>query len=191
MDFSRAMDNIRTMDPTSDRMQEAARARREDRLADAHRLYGEAVEAARRDSGPASLIQALKGLAQAERDLRRPEAALPLYEEALAISRVEGDALTIAHTVRHVGDLHRKAGRPEAAERCYLEALEIYRGATTVPALDLANAVRPLAILRDDAGDRIEARRLWSEAKALYAAAGVREGVEECSRRLARLDTKL
>jgi tetratricopeptide (TPR) repeat protein len=175
------------MDPASDRMREAARARREDRLADAHRLYGEAVEAARRDGGPAALIQALKGLAQIERDLGRPEAALPLYEEALAIGRLEGDALTIAHTVRHVGDLHRKAGRPEAAERCYLEALEIYGGSTTVPALDLANAIRPLAILRDEAGDRAEARRLWEEAKTLYAASGVREGVEECSRRLARL----
>ncbi|MDQ6893325.1 MAG: tetratricopeptide repeat protein [Acidobacteriota bacterium] len=182
------------MDTASDRLTQAASARREDRLADAHRLYGEAVEAARGGRGEgdgAVLIQALTGLAQIERDFGRCEAALPLYEEALAISRLEGDALTIAHTVRHVGDLHREAGRPEPAERCYLEALEIYRGSTTVPALDLANAIRPLAILRDDAGDRVEARRLWNEARALYAASGVREAVEECSRRLARLDSGL
>jgi tetratricopeptide (TPR) repeat protein len=175
------------MEPIADRMHEAARARREGRLEDARRLYGDALEEARRD-GPASrVIQALKGLGQIERDLRRPGAALPLYEEALAICRVEGNALATAHTVRHVGDLHREAGRTETAERCYLEALEIYRASKETAAIDLANAIRPLALLRDAAGARDEAKSLWEEARGLYAAAGVQEGVDECSRRLRHL----
>ncbi len=55
------------------------------------------------------------------------------------------------------------------------------------PSLDLANAIRPLAILKDDAGEVEDAKRLWEEARDLYAAADVREGVAESVARLARL----
>jgi hypothetical protein len=54
--------------------------------------------------------------------------------------------------------------------------------------LDLANAIRPLAILKETTGDAAAARRLWEEARDLYAAAGIAAGVTECTARLARLD---
>jgi hypothetical protein len=38
--------------------------------------------------------------------------------------------------------------------------------------------------LKDARGDTEASRRLWEEARALYLAVGVREGVEECSARL-------
>jgi hypothetical protein len=54
--------------------------------------------------------------------------------------------------------------------------------------LDLANAIRGFAILCGDAGRTEEARQLWMEARDLYAAVGVKEGVRESSRWLAHLE---
>jgi len=171
-------------------MTEANRARLEDRSADAHRDYASAVALCRQSGNRRELIRALKGLGQIERDLDRGSAALPLYGEAVAICREHGDALLLAHTVRHVGDIHRDAGEAGLAEPCYDEALSIYRKHQQTEPLDLANAIRPLAILKDDAGAIEEAKRLWAEARDLYAAANVREGVAESSRRLARLEDR-
>ncbi len=168
-------------------VRQADRARRENRLADAHRNLVEAVALCRQAGVQRELMQALKGLGQIERDLGRGDAARPLYEEAVAICRGEGDPLTLAHTVRHLGDIHHEAGRVELAEPCYHEALALYRSQERPPPLDVANAIRPLAILKEDAGEVEEARRLWEEARDLYAAVNVREGVTESSARLARL----
>jgi len=169
-------------------MSEANRARLEDRPEDAHRDYATAVALCRQSGARRELIQALKGLGQIERDMDRGDAALRLYEEAVALCREEDDPLMLAHSVRHVGDIHRDAGRAELAEACYLEALAIYRNNEHTDTLDLANAVRPLAILKDAAGEVAEARRLWAEARDLYAAANVQQGALESSRRLKRLE---
>ncbi len=99
--------------------------------------------------------------------------------------REEQDALLLAHTVRHLGDLHRSAGAPPEAERCYAEARSLYRAATAPPPLDLANALRPAALLKEAQGDAASARTLWAEALRLYEAAGASQAVEECRRRLA------
>ncbi len=123
-------------------------------------------------------------LGQIERDEDRAENALPYYQEAVSLCRDERDSLRLAHTVRHLADLHRGAGRLELAASCYDEALALYRAHEHTAPLDLANAIRGFALLQDARGDSEEGRRLWKEARALYLAAGVREGVEECSARL-------
>jgi tetratricopeptide (TPR) repeat protein len=111
-----------------------------------------------------------------------------LYEEAVSLCRGQSDALRLAHTVRHLGDLHQDAGRLGLAEPCYEEALALYRGSGhTPPPLDLANAIRPLAILRERAGNVVEAAGLWREARDLYLAVNVRAGVAECSNHLNQL----
>jgi tetratricopeptide (TPR) repeat protein len=168
-------------------VQRAARARREQRLADAHGDLLEALGICRQAGMRHDLVVVLKGLGQIERDLGHGDMALPFYEEAVAICREEGDALMLAHTVRHTGDIHRHAGRVHLAEACYDEALALYRGHEKPPPLDLANAIRPLAILKQDTGESEQARRLWEEAKDLYATANVPEGVAECATRLAQL----
>jgi tetratricopeptide (TPR) repeat protein len=162
-------------------------ARLDERPDDARRDFAAAVDLCRRSGARRELIQALKGLGQIERDQGRGAAALALYEEAVVICRAEGDHPQLAHTVRHVGDIHREAGRAGLAEPCYLEALEIYRSNARTEPLDLANAIRPLAILKDDAGEVEEAIRLWVEARDLYAAAEVEAGINESSRRVDRL----
>jgi tetratricopeptide (TPR) repeat protein len=135
----------------------------------------------------ANLAHALTGLAQIERDLGNTNAALRLYEEADPIYRAENDLLRLAHTVRHVADIHQDMGQLDLAEPHYHEALNIYRSHKETPPLDLANAVRGLALLKSESGNTEEARRLWQEARDLYAAVNVEAGVKESTRRLAML----
>jgi len=134
-------------------------------------------------------VQALRALSDVERDLGRDDEALKLYEEAVAVCRDVGDPFLLAHTIRHLGQLHHDAARAEDAERCYRETLELYRDHEGAPPLDVANAVRPLAILREEAGESEAAMRLWEEALDLYEACDVQAGVDECSERLARLNS--
>ena len=157
---------------------------------DARRLYAEAVERCRHAGMRRELIRALKALGQIERDLDSRAAALALYEEAVALCRKEGDALMLAHTVRHVGDIYQEGGRDDLAEPCYDEALSIYRRDNETLPLDLANTIRPFALLKENAGEVEEAKRLWAEARDLYAVANVAQGVAESSRRLARLESQ-
>ncbi len=98
-------------DTVASLVRRAAHARRENRVADAHRDLIEAVALGRQAGVLRELVQALKGLGQIERDLGRGAAARPLYEEAVDLSREEGDPLVLAHTVRHLGDIHQDAGR--------------------------------------------------------------------------------
>lgn len=163
------------------------RARRAGQLSAAHRHFCDAVAASRRRKSVSALVRALKGLGQIERDLGRGDAALPLYEEAVEICRLKGDALQLAHTIRHLGDIHHDAGRVALAEPCYEEALTIYRSHGNAAPLDLANALRPFAILQETLGRPQQAILLWSEARALYATLNLREGVAESSEHLGRL----
>jgi tetratricopeptide (TPR) repeat protein len=165
-------------------LEAAQLARKEHRLADAHRDLVEAVSLCRQAGEQRTLVRALKALGQIERDLGQGDAARPLYEEAVSICREEGDPLLLAHTIRHLGDIHQDAGRLTEAEPCYHEALALYRSRQANP-LDLANAIRPLALLKEATGKREEARPLWEEARELYVAVNVRAGVAECSARLA------
>jgi len=179
------------MSDTSDQLiQQARQARRQGHLADAKRDLLEAVETCLRSGSRVELARALKDLGQIECDLDNYDAALQHYEEALALYRAEGDVLKIAHTVRHVGDIHRYEGRLTQAEKCYHEALNLYRNDPRTPLLDLANAIRPLAILKFDTGATDEARSLWEETRKLYTAVNVEAGVAESSRRLRLLAQK-
>ena len=62
-----------------------------------------------------------------------------------------GDPLLLAHTLRHLGDLHHDDGRDDLAEPLYDEALALYR-ASNAPPLDLANAIRSLAVINRHRG---------------------------------------
>ena len=168
-------------------MREATRLRFEN-PGEAQQLYREAVQRSRKRGSRRTLIRALKGLGQIARDLRTNDLALHLYEEAVTLCRAEDDQLLLAHTVRHLGDIHSDMRRDDLAELCYAEARAIYRGHTETSVLDLANAVRPYALLKENAGQVDEAKRLWAEARDLYAAANVAEGVKGCSRHLSLLE---
>ena len=91
------------------------------------------------------------------------------------------------HAVRHLADGYRSTGRLAEAEACYDEALALYAAADEPPALDYANALRPMAILKESLGETDEARDLWQQAKSLYATVPIAAGVAECEEHLARL----
>jgi tetratricopeptide (TPR) repeat protein len=168
-------------------IQLAQQARRESRLDEAREHYAAAAAHSRQHAERRSLTLALMGLGQVERDLDDLDAARPFYEEALELSRAEGDDMLLAHTVRHLGDLHHAAARPELAEPCFAEALAIFRKHQGTAPLALANAIRPLAILKTDAGAEADAIALWEEARKYYTEAHIAAGVTECTEALGRL----
>lgn len=153
-------------------------ARRRGDSAAARALLSDAV-AQCRVSGPTRLLaQVLKASGQIESDLGSG-LALGYYEEAAAIYRTLGDTDRTAHTIRHVADVHRREGRAAAADPIYREALALYRAEPETSPLDLANAIRGLALV----APRDEALRLWEEAGRLYQSAGVDAGVQEAASR--------
>jgi tetratricopeptide (TPR) repeat protein len=109
------------------------------------------------------------------------------YKLATAMARVLGEPLLLAHRVRHLGDAYRRLGRADLAEPSYVEALSIYRQHQDAKPLDVANALRGFAILKESTGARDEARRLWQEAHDLYVQVDVPAGVAESAARLDRL----
>jgi hypothetical protein len=64
--------------------------------------------------------------------------------------------------------------------------VEYYRG-TPPTALEMANALRVMAMAEAAAGERDNAREHWSEARVLYVDAGVADGVLEADRHVALL----
>jgi tetratricopeptide (TPR) repeat protein len=166
---------------------EGHQARREHRLEDAKRIFAEAVEAARSSKDRPTLAEALAGLGQIERDLGGIDAARQHYEEAVVVCRATGDSQKLAHMVRHLGDILREEERWLPAQTCYEEALEIYRWNPETPPLDLANAIRGFALLKDKTGRHKDALDLWREARELYKAVNVEAGVEEGDRQIERL----
>jgi tetratricopeptide (TPR) repeat protein len=132
-------------------------------------------------------IGVLRTLAEVERGDGHPEMAVGHYEEAVALCRSNATRLVLAHMIRHLGDVYRQLERLAEAEPMYLDALELYRSDPETPVLDLANAVRPFAILTQLTGRPDESRRLWLEAKSLYAAAGIADGVAESEEHLHQL----
>ncbi|HEV7424747.1 MAG TPA: ankyrin repeat domain-containing protein [Thermoanaerobaculia bacterium] len=159
-------------------MQRARRARFT-RPDEARALFAEVAKKSRASGANRELVDSLKGIAQIDRDLGRRADALPFYEEAVSVARDLGDPLLLAHTLRHLGDLHHDDARDDLAEPLYDEALALYR-TSDAPPLDLANALRSLAIIKDS-------EELWEEAFHLYVATNVPPGIAETALRLANL----
>src|SRR5437762_13567007 len=106
------------------------------------------------------------------------------YKLAVASARRGDDRLRLAHRVRHLGDAYYYAGRWALAEPCYVEALSIYRRHERSPQLDLANAIRSFAVLKDEVGAAEQSQSLWQEAHDLYVALTISAGGAERASRL-------
>jgi len=128
-------------------------------------------------------IHELRVKGDAARHEGRFEDARRDYLAAVKICRASSDAKLLAHTLRHLGDIEREMGRSDLAEPHLVEALDIARRENVTP-LELANTIRPLALIRDEP-------KLWQEAHELYTRANVPPGIEETARRLARASAPL
>lgn len=155
---------------------------------DAKRDLVEALRLARASDDRLQLAQTLTALGQIERDMHHADEALRHYEEAATIYRTADVPLKLAHTIRHIGDIHQDAGHLDLAEPFYRKALALYRGHAQTPALDLANAIRGLALLTTNTRRAEEAKALWEEARKLYAAVNVEAGVRESTRQIGLLE---
>jgi tetratricopeptide (TPR) repeat protein len=134
-------------------------------------------------SDPAELIR--EGT-QARAARNRAEARR-LYEQAAQAYFEAGDRMLYAHTLRHIADMHQDERNFDAARPLYEEVLENYRGNLNTKVLDLANAVRPYALLLEAVGEPERAKELWAEARTLYAVVRVDAGVKECDQHLAQM----
>lgn len=65
---------------------------------------------------------------------------------------------------------------------CFHEALELYRKHDEDSSLDLANALRSLAVLRWE-----HARTLWKDVRVLYTGLNIEAGIKESAARVAAL----
>jgi tetratricopeptide (TPR) repeat protein len=166
-------------------LERAILARKQNRPADAYSDANEAMLLSRADGNQDCLIRALRMLGQIERDEGRPENALPHYQEAVALCRKEGGPFRLAHSVRHLGDLLVQLRRPDEAAREYEAAQGLYRHEPGANPLDLANTLRAIAVMKQGVGDPQAARPFWEEARALYSAVNVEQGVAECDLHLA------
>ena len=117
----------------------------------------------------------------------RLEEARRLYSKAAKLYLSELNPLAYAHTIRHIADMYLDESNYSAAIPLYEEALELYRSNLDTRLLDLANAVRPYALLQEATGNKDAARPLWREARDLYASLRIKAGVQECEGHLANL----
>ncbi len=154
---------------------------------EARRSALSAVETARGSSDRSACIPALNLLAQLERDLGNHKVATAGYMEIADTCQGEGELLKSAHALRHIGDIHRDKGCFELAGSFYDEALRIYRADQHTRPLDLTNAIRGFALLKNHTNELEQAKSLWTEAKALYESNSVTAGIDECDLWLTRL----
>jgi hypothetical protein len=52
--------------------------------------------------------------------------------------------------------------------------------------LDLANTLRGLALVNESTGNMDQSKKLWNEARKLYADCNVEAGVSECDKKLSQ-----
>ena len=79
-------------------------------------------------------------------------AARCCYAAAAAIYREQNDRLAYAHTIRHVADIYQDESNLDDAKPLYEESIEFYGSSLSTKILDLANALRPYALLSETPG---------------------------------------
>jgi tetratricopeptide (TPR) repeat protein len=172
-------------------------ARRDNRLVDASGAFAQAVAILRPLGSSERLAHALARRAQIARDLSDYVQARSAQQEAVDIYRGLDDTRALAHAVRHLADILADAGLCEEAAPLYREMLELYNASDAVAPLEMANAIRSVAVHAERSGDVVEARRLWLEARQRYEEVGEElerltgtsenPGVVEANRHLAGL----
>lgn len=178
------------MNPVLDRVKQALAARRDGDAEAAETAAREALTLARAQpdgGGRDALIVALSVMAQVDQDAGRLDVATQRYAQAAELSRRPPVSPRLPHVLRHLGMLQFRARNLLAAISCCEEAVQIRRGEEGTPPLEMANTLRPLALIREAEGRTAEAAALWEEAATLYAAAGVESGVRESRAHLAAL----
>lgn len=110
--------------------------------------------------------------------------AVELYVEAATKGADAGEETPgWPHAMRHAAALQRKLGELDAALTNARAVVAFYREQVPLP-LEMANALRVLALAHQARGEEESSGSCWTEARALYAQAGVDAGVHEADVRL-------
>ena len=165
-------------------MEKGWAARREGDLLRAREYLTEAIALLKQQDHHHALVTALGRLGHVEMDAKNWDAAQTCYEAAIEQCQLQGDVAGQAHKTRHLGDVFRHRNQPDQAASCYEAALALYRSLASPPILDLANAIRMVALSQEHQQNLGVARKSWQEAHALYAQLGLQEGMEEADQHL-------
>lgn len=164
-------------------IEQGRKARLDRRLEDARSLFKRALEQCCSEDDPRLEAELYAELAYVERALHDGQAAEDHYRQATEMFRILRDPLRTAHNMLHLADILRETGRPAEAAPLYSESIEFYRQSGEYP-LQLANALRGLALLQGDQKDFAGSIQSWAEAKALYQMVNVDAGVAESRKRI-------
>jgi tetratricopeptide (TPR) repeat protein len=105
-------------------------------------------------------------------------AARQHYANAARVYREADDLLAYAHTLRHIADVYRQKRNSKDAKPLYEDALELYRSDLNTKLLDLANTVRPYALLLEEEGEAEAARQYLGRGReSLWFAPNRRRGL--------------
>jgi tetratricopeptide (TPR) repeat protein len=164
-------------------IEQGRKARHERRPEDARSSFREALEQCGSDDDPRLVAELHAELAYVERALHDEQSAEAHYRRAAEMFKVLRDPLRTAHNMRHLADILRETGKPLEAAPFYCESIEFFRKSGEYP-LQLANALRGLALMQCDLGDFAGSLQSWAEAKALYQMVSVDAGVAESRKRI-------
>ncbi len=168
-------------------LEQGREEKREHRFKYARSLFRIALRETRESDNLALRAALYEELAYVDRTLGDRETSQQHYRKASEIYRGLDNLLKTAHTMRHAADILREQERRDESAPLYAEALEIYRNHQETPPLDLANAIRGFALLKEAQGDREQAACLWQEAGKLYESTGIDAGIAESKRRIGLL----
>ena len=126
------------------------------------------------ETSAARVVQAQRSLETAEENLDKAASLL------LPIT----SAQRRAHIIRHQADIAAELGLSSESFVHYEAALSIYRRDPLTNPMDLANALRGFALLKERWKEFQEAKKMWREAREIYTSFGIEEGVIECNAHL-------
>lgn len=170
-----------------DLLERAAWAQRQGRLEQAGKDIRQAIRLYQQIGDHRALAHAFRQLADVERALNNHAAAEQYYAQAIQLLREEHDFVHLAQAIRHLGDLYMEDGKVAAALPCYQEVLGLYDSLACASPLEIAHAMRKLALCAERTGDIRTAAELWKQVRELYLDMQIDSAVSEVSRRIARL----
>lgn len=154
--------------------------RREGQPDAARRCFAEAINSFHLDRDLSGEARALTRQAQMARDAGDLAWAQHDQQAAIALLRQAGDGHALAHALRHAGDIFLEAGEADRAAAALAEAFLLYEASPDASPLEIANAVRSVALLAEALHQPDQARLMWQDARNRYTqvphgAAGVAE----------------
>ena len=170
-------------------LDEAWNQRRAQNLKEAHRLTEQAQNLCKK--GEFNLLGRIFHIyMQLELDQHNLDKALAYGKKSSEFYKENNDLDKVAHSTRHIADLQRKLGKINDSLQSYTEAITIYKTNAEVNTLDLANALRGYALALAKNNKIDEAISAWEEAREIYEANNIQEGIDEASSELKSLKHK-